>query len=60
MAPVLVIGVLIFCGAGNPALAEELDIAKGAVYITDTGYQQGSSQTPYTTSTAAGIRPAGV
>lgn len=48
MAPVLVIGVLIFCGAGSRALAEELDIAGGAIYITETGYQQGTAQTAYT------------
>lgn len=41
MLPVLVI--LIFCGLGTAALAEELDIAKGAIHITETGYSQGES-----------------
>lgn len=41
MVPVLVI--LIFCGLGTAALAEELDIAKGAIHITETGYSQGES-----------------
>ena len=48
MAPVLVIAILIFCGTGSRALAEELDIAQGTIYITETGYQQGSSQTAST------------
>lgn len=41
MVPVLV--TLIFCGLGTAALAEELDIAKGAIHITETGYSQGES-----------------
>lgn len=48
MAPVLVIAILIFCGTGSRALAEELDIAQGTIYITETGYQQGTSQTAST------------
>lgn len=48
MAPVLVIGILIFCGAGSRALAEELDIAGGTIYITEMGYQQGTVQNAYT------------
>lgn len=60
MAPVLVMGILIFCGLGTAALAEELNIANGDIHITETGYRQGQSQQiaytgPYTvTSTGSG------
>lgn len=60
MAPVLVMGILIFCGLGTAALAEELNIANGDIHITETGYRQGQSQQiaytgPYTvTGTGSG------
>ena len=60
MAPVLVMGILIFCGLGTAVLAEELNIANGDIHITETGYRQGQSQQiaytgPYTvTGTGSG------
>ena len=60
MAPVLVMGILFFCGLGTAALAEELNIANGDIHITETGYRQGQSQQiaytgPYTvTGTGSG------
>ena len=49
MAPVLVMGILFFCGLGTAALAEELNIANGDIHITETGYRQGQSpQIAYT------------
>ena len=58
--PLLVMGILIFCGLGTAALAEELNIANGDIHITETGYRQGQSQQiaytgPYTvTGTGSG------
>lgn len=60
MAPVLVMGILFFCGLGTAVLAEELNIANGDIHITETGYRQGQSQQiaytgPYTvTGTGSG------
>lgn len=48
-APLLVMGILFFCGLGTAALAEELNIANGDIHITETGYTQGQSpQIAYT------------
>lgn len=58
--PLLVMGILIFCGLGTAVLAEELNIANGDIHITETGYRQGQSQQiaytgPYTvTGTGSG------
>ena len=56
----LLLGVLLLCGASGSALAQELDIADGPIFITETGYRQGESAEvactgPYTvTGTGSG------
>ena len=56
----LLLGVLLLCGASGSALAQELDIADGPIFITETGYRQGESAEvactgPYTVTGSGAI-----